>query len=62
MGSAAALMAVGGTISLVSVRNPRRPSEREPARGPGSAATAGECGRCAERDEVPEAEPEPTLA
>jgi EmrB/QacA subfamily drug resistance transporter len=41
------LMAVGGTISLVGVRNPKRPSSREAARGPGSVATAGECGRYA---------------
>ena len=58
----AVLMAIGGAISLVSVRNPERPRRREPARGPGSAATAGECGRCAEGDREAEAEPEPSLA
>ena len=52
----AALMAVGGTISLVSVRNPRRAEGEaaavaEPARGPGATAAAGECGRAAERGE-----------
>jgi Major Facilitator Superfamily len=58
----AALMALGGLIALAAVRNPERPPEREPLRGPGSAATAGECGRCpeAERQRIePEAEPEP---
>jgi EmrB/QacA subfamily drug resistance transporter len=44
----AALMALGGAISLALVRNPERPGEREPERGPGPAATAGECGRPAE--------------
>jgi EmrB/QacA subfamily drug resistance transporter len=56
MGICAGLMAIGGAISLVSVRNPEQPSDREPSRGPGSAATAGECGRGAERDAA--AEPE----
>jgi EmrB/QacA subfamily drug resistance transporter len=56
---AAALMTIGGAIALVSVRNPERPSEREPARGPGSAATAGECGRCPDGTDA--AEPDPSL-
>ncbi|MFL5870412.1 MAG: MFS transporter [Solirubrobacterales bacterium] len=61
----AALMTAGGVIALVAVRNPERPPEREPLRGPGSAAAAGECGRCPEaerRREEPEAEPEPAPA
>jgi EmrB/QacA subfamily drug resistance transporter len=61
----AALMAIGGVISLVAVRNPERPPEREPLPGPGSAATVGECGRCPEaegRRAEPEAEPEPAAA
>ncbi len=54
----AGLMALGGMISLLGVRNPERPAERE-ERGPGSAATAGECGRPAERaGDQPEPEPE----
>jgi EmrB/QacA subfamily drug resistance transporter len=53
------LMAIGGTISLVSVRNPQRPSERESSRGPGPAATAGECGRCSDDGRTRDAEPEP---
>ncbi|MET0128485.1 MAG: MFS transporter [Solirubrobacterales bacterium] len=58
----AVLMALGGVISLLWVRNPEGDSEREPVRGPGSAATAGECGRCAEGDTEPESEPEPVPA
>jgi hypothetical protein len=54
----AALMAIGGAISLVSVRNPERgveaEREEEPRRGPGAAAAAGECGRGVEdRDREP---------
>jgi EmrB/QacA subfamily drug resistance transporter len=41
----AALMALGGAIALALVRNPKRPTERQPEPGPGPAATAGECGR-----------------
>ena len=53
---AAGLMALGGAIALLSVRNPPKDApERARARGPGSAATAGECGRC------PEAEPRPVV-
>jgi hypothetical protein len=58
----AALMAAGGVVALIAVQNPERRPEREPLRGPGSAATAGECGRCPEaegRRVEPEAEPEP---
>jgi EmrB/QacA subfamily drug resistance transporter len=44
---AAALMAIGGLIGLLEVRNPEHAPE--PKRGPGAAATAGECGRVAER-------------
>ena len=58
----AVLMALGGVISLLGVRNPEGEPEREPVRGPGSAATAGECGRCAEGDTGPEPEPEPVAA
>ena len=58
----AVLMALGGVISLLCVRNPEGEAEREPVRGPGSAATAGECGRCAEGDTGPEPEPEPVAA
>jgi EmrB/QacA subfamily drug resistance transporter len=39
----AVMMALGGLISLLGVRNPRRGGESRP--GPGSAAAAGECGR-----------------
>jgi hypothetical protein len=39
------LMVLGGLISLLWVRNPERPAERESDYGPGPAATAGECGR-----------------
>ena len=44
----AVLMALGGVISLLCGPQPgaASPSAR-PVRGPGSAATAGECGRCA---------------
>ena len=45
----AGLMAVGGAISLFAVRNPERRPEPEAQRGPGAAATAGECGRTVER-------------
>ena len=49
------LMVIGGLISLLSVQNPEPRPEREPSRGPGPAATAGECGRSAERErEAPE--------
>jgi EmrB/QacA subfamily drug resistance transporter len=44
----AGLMALGGALALALVRNPERPGEREPERGPGPAATAGECGRPSE--------------
>jgi hypothetical protein len=47
----AALMVLGGAITLVLVRNPERPAEREPQPGPGPAATAGECGRPSEQFE-----------
>ncbi len=47
----AGLMGVGGAISLVSVRNPERGEEPELEPGPGSAATAGECGRAIDRGE-----------
>lgn len=47
----AALMIVGGAISLVSVRNPERGEEPQVEPGPGAAATAGECGRAADRGE-----------
>jgi hypothetical protein len=47
----AGLMAVGGAISLAAVRNPERAPEPEHPRGPGAAATAGECGRPVERSE-----------
>jgi EmrB/QacA subfamily drug resistance transporter len=62
MGIGAALMAIGGLIALLAVRNPERPPERVP--GPGSAAAAGECGRCPpievpEPSREPEPEPEP---
>jgi MFS family permease len=49
MGIAAALMAVGGLISLVSVRRIERPPVVEPHAAPGPLAAAGECGRPAER-------------
>jgi EmrB/QacA subfamily drug resistance transporter len=57
---AAVLMAAGGVIALVGVRNPERPPEHVP--GPGATAAAGECGRCP--DVGPGAEPqrEPSLA
>ena len=41
---AAGLMALGGVISLLGVRNPERPTEPEPQHVP-RAAPAGECGR-----------------
>jgi EmrB/QacA subfamily drug resistance transporter len=41
----AGLMALGGLIALLWVRNPEGLIEREPLPGPGAAATAGECGR-----------------
>jgi EmrB/QacA subfamily drug resistance transporter len=55
---AAVLMAVGGAVSLVGVRNPERAPEPRP--GPGATAAAGECGRCAEPS--PERAREPSLA
>ena len=45
----AALMVLGGLISLLGVRNPERPTEPERAHLPGAAAAAGECGRTGER-------------
>jgi EmrB/QacA subfamily drug resistance transporter len=51
----AALMALGGAIALAAVQNPERVAGREPHRGPGAAATAGECGRPHE----PFADPDP---
>jgi hypothetical protein len=61
MAIGAALMAIGGLIALLAVRNPERAPE--PVPGPGAAAAAGECGRCPPID-VPkrEAEPAPTAA
>jgi hypothetical protein len=58
MAIGAALMALGGLIALAFVRNPEPGEEPEHRPGPGSAAAAGECGRCAPI-EVPEREPEP---
>jgi EmrB/QacA subfamily drug resistance transporter len=58
----AVLMAVGGVIALLGVRNPERPREGAPVPGPGSAATAGECGRCDGAVREPEREAEPSLA
>ena len=59
----AVLMAVGGVISLLGVRNPEHPPERAPVPGPGSAATAGECGRGADPARGgPEQDPQPSLA
>ena len=49
----AALMVLGGVVALLWVRNPQRRHEREPERGPGPAATAGECGRSAEPERDP---------
>ena len=57
---AAVLMAAGGVIALVGVRNPERPPEPRP--GPRPTAAAGECGRCADRAPAPEPEREPSLA
>ncbi len=52
----AALMAIGGAIALVAVQNPERRPETEPVaephRGPGAAATAGECGRSVQDGEA----------
>jgi EmrB/QacA subfamily drug resistance transporter len=50
----AGLMAIGGGISLVSVRNPEREGEAaaEGRPGPGATAIAGECGRTAARGEA----------
>jgi EmrB/QacA subfamily drug resistance transporter len=42
MGVGAGLLALGGAIALVGVRNPERPPRPEHA--PGAAATAGDCG------------------
>ncbi|MQA74971.1 MAG: DHA2 family efflux MFS transporter permease subunit [Solirubrobacterales bacterium] len=60
----AGLMALGGAIALIAVRNPEPTAAPAPelAAGPGAAATAGECGRAAEAPAAPEAEPEPSLA
>jgi EmrB/QacA subfamily drug resistance transporter len=49
MAIAAALMVLGGLISLVSVRRIERPPEVAPHAAPGPLAAAGECGRPAER-------------
>ncbi len=57
---AAVLMATGGAIALVGVRNPERAPEPRP--GPGATAAAGECGRCADRAPAPEPDREPSLA
>ena len=46
---AAAVMAIGGRSPWTPVQNPERPSGREPARGPGSAATAGDAGAARSR-------------
>lgn len=55
----AALMLLGGLIALLGVRNPEQPEpKRVVHRGPGSAATAGECGRGSHRREAGEPEPE----
>jgi EmrB/QacA subfamily drug resistance transporter len=62
MALGAALMALGGLIALATVRNPEPGAEPEQHRGPGSAATAGECGRCPPPSTpapASEAEPEP---
>ena len=65
MALGAVLMAIGGLIALVTVRNPEAGAEPEQRRGPGSAAVAGECGRCPPVD-TPEPQrepaPEPTAA
>ncbi len=58
----AALLAIGGVIGLVAVQNPERPVQREPVPGPGSAAMAGECGRCPEGGGGVGADAEPSLA
>jgi EmrB/QacA subfamily drug resistance transporter len=52
IGLAAALMVIGGVISAIGIRNPRRPVEAEDEHVP-RAATAGECGRVAERPSPP---------
>ena len=55
----AALMLIGGLIALLGVHNPERAEpERALHRGPGSAATAGECGRASQRGQSPLPEPE----
>ena len=57
---AAALMALGGAIALLGVRNPDRDAPAAaPYRGPGSAATAGECGRGPGPDREPKPSPAP---
>jgi EmrB/QacA subfamily drug resistance transporter len=59
------LMALGGAVALVAVQNPEPGAEPERRRGPGSAATAGECGRCPPTEVSeprPEREPEPSVA
>jgi EmrB/QacA subfamily drug resistance transporter len=58
----AALMVAGGLISLLGVRNPEPRPERAPDRGPGPAATAGECGRSGEPQHAPSGEREPVAA
>ncbi|HSI80705.1 MAG TPA: MFS transporter [Solirubrobacterales bacterium] len=50
----AALMALGGLISLAGVRNPEHPTEPEPENVP-RAAPAGECGRITEAPALEEA-------
>ena len=59
---AAALMAIGGTIALVAVRNPERRPRAEPHPGPGAAVTAGECGRPHELFSEPDPDPVPGTA
>ena len=54
----AVLMALGGVISLLGVRNPEHAAaDRAPVPGPGSAATAGECGRSPTRPAAARANP-----
>jgi EmrB/QacA subfamily drug resistance transporter len=45
MAIGAVLMALGGTVALIGVRNPSHPGDVPEAVPPGSAAAAGECGR-----------------
>jgi EmrB/QacA subfamily drug resistance transporter len=60
----AALMVLGGLISLLWVQNPEPRPERAPHRGPGPTATAGECGRSADGGQPAERpeQPEPVAA